>query len=172
VSHSAFKNLLLVSCFFWLASSVSGQKVIQETFYHNSKGLTYIPPLSRPSLIYQGKLFTGRKQLSALFSHLNNAELNKYFSKYKSNKTASGIIKVAGIGLSLYSLIDWRGTDDGKFNWYVFGGGVVLSGLSGYLDGKAHEHLRNAAVVFDHATQRTTFRPAQRSLGVVISLSK
>lgn len=138
---------------------------------YNPKGLTFIPALKKPSIIYQGRLHVGRKQLTGLFNHLNNQELNAYFKKYKANKTASAILNIAGIGLSAYSLLDWR-TSDRKFNWYTFGGGLLIGGVSGYLDTKANQNLQNAAIVFDKATSKTTFAPAQSTISFSIPLSK
>lgn len=163
-------KLLLIICFSWLTTAACAQNV-QQTFVYNPKGLTFIPALKKPSIIYQGKLFAGTKQLSALFNYLHNDELNKYFRKYRANKTASTIVTLAGVGLSVYSLIDWRSSSR-KFNWYTFGGGIVLSGVSGYLDGKAAENLRNAAIVFDNATRKTTFVPQQSTLTFTFSLSR
>jgi hypothetical protein len=145
--------------------------MVEDTYYYNPKGFTFIPALKKPSIIYQGKLFGGRKQLTALFATVNNAELNAYFKKYKSNKTASAIFSVASFGLSLYSLVSWR-SGDKDFNWYTFGGGLVLSGVSGYLDAKGNQNLRNAAVVFDHATRKTTFAPAQSTIRFTLPLSR
>jgi hypothetical protein len=168
-NHS-FKTLLLIfflSCIF----SYAGAQKPQDMFYYNPGGFTFIPALKKPSIIYQGKLFAGTRQLSALFGHLNNEKLNIYFHKYKSNKTASTLLTLAGVGLSIYSLVDWRSSDR-KFNWYTFGGGLVLSGVSGYLDAKASENLRNAAIVFDNATKKTTFGPKQSTLTFTIALPK
>lgn len=130
-----------------------------------------MPPLKKPSLVYHGKLYSGRRQLSALFSHLNNEQLNLHFRKYKSNKTAAAIFTIIGAGLSVYTLVEWRDPDR-SFNWYTFGAGLLLSGTSGYLDAKGNEHLRNAALVFENATRKTTFVPAPPSLRITIPLSR
>jgi hypothetical protein len=165
-----FKTLFLATCLSCITAAAMGQSA-QEAFYYNPGGFTFIPALKKPSIIYQGKLFAGRKQLSALFAHVNNEKLNAYFRKYKSNKTASTVLTVAGAALSVYSLLDWR-TADRKFNWYTFGGGIVLSGVSGYLDMKASENLQHAAIVFDNVTKKTTFVPKQSTLTFTIALSK
>jgi hypothetical protein len=94
-----------------------------------------------------------------------------YFRKYKSNRTAATVLKIAGAGLSVYSLLDWRRSDR-KFNWYTMGAGLIISGTSGYLDAKASDNLRKAALVFDNATKKTTFVPQQPTLTFTISLSK
>jgi len=162
-------SALLLLCICWFGIGAKAQNPA-STYFYNPKGITFVPALKKPALIYQGKLFVGSKQLNALFSHLNNEQLNRYFKKYHSNRTAAVITNLAGIGLSLYSLIDWR-SNEKKFNWYTFGGGIVLSGMSGYLDLKASENLRNAALVFDEATRKTTFVPKQRSITFTIPLS-
>lgn len=164
-------KLFLSTCFYCIINSAAAQKIVQETYYYNPKGLTFIPALKKPSIIYQGKLHVGRKQLTGLFNHLNNQELNAYFKKYKANKTASAILNIAGIGLSAYSLLDWRAGEK-KFNWYTFGGGLLIGGVSGYLDTKGNENLRKAALVFDNATTKTTFAPVQSSVSFTIPLSK
>jgi hypothetical protein len=171
VNRNQVLKTLFILFFLWVTTEASAQKIIQETYYYNPKGFTFIPALKKPSIIYQGKLFVGRKQLTALFATVNNQELNAYFKKYKANKTASAILSVASFGLSLYSILDWRASER-KFNWYTFGGGLLLSGVSGYLDAKGNENLRNAAVVFDNATRRTTFVPQQPSIHFTIPLSR
>jgi hypothetical protein len=168
--NNSFKTLLLVFSLAWFSSSAIAQGS-QENFYYNPGGFTFVPALKKPSIIYQGKLFSGTRQLSALFSHLNNEKLNIYFHKYKSNKTASTVLTIAGAALSVYSLVDWRSSDR-KFNWYTFGGGIVLSGVSGYLDAKASENLHDAAIIFDNVTRKTSFVPRQASLTFTIALSK
>lgn len=168
--HLLFK-LFFFSCLFCTTTEATSQKIIQETYYYNPRGFTFIPALKKPSIIYQGKLFVGRKQLTSLFATVNNAHLNTYFKKYKSNKTTSAILNVASFGLSLYSLIDWR-AGDRDFNWYTFGGGLLLTGVSGYLDAKGNEQLRNAALVFDNATRSTTFVPRQKTIRFTIPLSR
>lgn len=171
MKQNSITKLFLLICLCVLIKSVSAQKTIQETYYYNPRGLTFIPALKKPSIIYQGKLHVGRKQLTGLFNHLNNQELNTYFKKYKANKTASAILNIAGIGLSAYSLFDWRSSDR-KFNWYTFGGGLLIGGVSGYLDTKGNENLRKAAIVFDKATSNTTFVPVQSSISFTIPLAK
>jgi hypothetical protein len=170
VTNNALQKLLLIFLVSILSLSVEAQKP-QDVFYYNPGGFTFVPMLKKPAIIYQGKLYTGRKQLTGLFNYLNNEELNLYYKKYKANRTASTILTVAGVGLSVYSLVDWRSSDK-KFNWYTFAGGLVLSGASGYLDAKASENLRNAAVVFDKATRKTTFVPQQKTITLTISLAK
>jgi hypothetical protein len=155
----------------WLANSSYSQSPAQQTFYYNPKGLSFIPPLSKPSIIYQGRLFVGRKQLNALFDHLNNEQLNKYYSKYKSNKTASTVFSLAGFGLSVYSFVKWRSGDD-KFNWWTFGGGLACSLTSGYFNSKANQNLLTAAIIFDEATKKTSFVPSQPTITFSIPLSK
>ncbi len=168
--NNALRNILPTILLVFVTVLTDAQKP-QDAFYYNPEGFTFMPVLKKPAIIYQGKLFSGRKQLNSLFSHLNNEELNLYYKKYKANRTASTILTLAGVGLSIYSLVDWRSTDK-KFNWYTFGGGLVLSGVSGYLDGKASENLRNAAVVFDKATKKTTFTPKQKTITLTFSLAK
>lgn len=145
--------------------------MVAETYYYNPKGFTFVPALKKPSIIYQGKLFVGRRQLTSLFATVNNEALNAYFKKYKANKTASAVLNIASFGLSLYSIFDWR-RNDKDFNWYTFGGGLLLGGVSGYLDAKGNENLRNAALAFDEATRKTTFVPAQPTIQFTIPLSR
>ncbi|HEX6913591.1 MAG TPA: hypothetical protein VF145_00025 [Chitinophagaceae bacterium] len=152
-----------------IQQEASAQKLVQESFFYNPKGLTFIPGLKKPSIIYQGRLFVGRKQLAGLFSHLHNEQLNFHFGKYKANKTAAAVLSIAGAALSVYSFIDWR-SNDRDFNWYTFGGGILLSGASGYLDAKGNEHLRKAALIFDEATRNTTFVPRQTTIRYIIPI--
>lgn len=165
-----FAKLLLILCFLGTIEA-HAQTAIQETYFYNPKGFTFVPALKKPAIIYEGKLFVGRKQLSALFATVNNPHLDVYFRKYKTNKTASAVLQIASFGLSLYSLIDWR-SNDRDFNWYTFGGGLLMSGVSGYLDAKGNENLRNAALAFDNAKRNTTFVPRQTTIRFTIPLSR
>lgn len=166
-----FVKLLLLSCFAGFGPDTAAQKIVQETFFYNPKGMSFIPAMKKPSVIYQGRLYSGRRQLTGLFNHLNNEVLNYHFKKYKANKTAAALLTVAGVGLSAFTLIEWRDPDK-SFNWYTFGAGLLLSGTSGYLDAKGNEHLRQAAIVFDNATRKATFVPAQSTIRFTIPLSR
>jgi len=170
IRYSFLKPALFITCCIVVMHVAQAQKAVQQQFYYNAKGLTFVPPLSKPAIIYQGKLFAGKKQLTNLFAHLNNEELNTYFAKYRKNKTAANLFWLTGLGLSIYSLIDWRAGD--KFNWYTFGAGLVCSGGSGYFNSRASLNLLNAAVVFDNATKKTTFVPSQPKISFSIPLTR
>jgi hypothetical protein len=107
-----------------------------------------------------------------LFSHVNNEQLNAHFKKYKSNKTAATVFSLVGVGLSIYSIVDRVSGSDKKFNWYILGGGVASSIGSGYFNSRASHHLLNAAIVFDEATKKTGFVPAQSKISFSIPLTK
>lgn len=144
----------------------------RQTFYYNPKGFTFVPALSKPSIIYQGQLFAGTRLLTALFNHVNNEQLNAHFKKYKSNRTAGTVFYLAGVGLSIFSIIDRVSNDDKKFNWYILGGGIASSIGSGYFNSRAGYHLLNAAIVFDEATKKTGFIPAQSHISLSVPLTK
>lgn len=123
-----------------------------QLYYHNPAGLGFIPPLSRPAVVYQGRLYSGNKQLSALVNQLNQPEVTMHFQQYKRNKTGAMILNVVGTLTALSSVIIWN-NENNSARWWLLGGGIVCSGTGGVLNGLATQHLRAAAMSFPAAKQ-------------------
>jgi|GEM_PF-7058036 len=160
---------VLVAC----AKGLHAQdKVKQKLFYYSPKGLTFIPPFSKPGLLYDGKLYMGRKQLSGLFGRLNDDRLDRYFVKYKANKTPADILSFIG-GFALPITNIFISTNAGKVNWPLLATSVLLSGTSGYLNTQAQKHLLYASIYYDQKMGNPhTFTSNQQSIGFAIPLSK
>ncbi len=160
--------LVLIACNQLMAQD----KLKQQLFYYNPKGLSFIPPLSKSGIMYDGKLYVGKKQLEQLFKNLNDAQLNTYFLKYKKNKSAANILSVVGYILPIVNIA--VSANDGKFNWWLFSGGLVAGGVGGYFNGQSQKNLLQGVLYYDNnqKTAATGFVPKQQSIGISIPLSK
>ncbi len=165
-------SILILTLILFFANNTSAQVNPNKAFYYNPKGVTYVPPLSKASIIYDGKLITGKKQISNLFSYLNNEQLNQFFTRYKKNKNAANVFWLVGFGLSVYSIADRVSNSDRKFNWYTFGGGLVCSAGSSYFNARANQHLLNAAIVYDKAMKKTGFIQPKQNITISLPLTK
>lgn len=123
-----------------------------QMYYHNPSGLGFIPTLARPALVYQGRLYSGNRQLSALVNQLNQPEVTMHFQQYKRNKTGAIALNVVGTLAALSSIIIWN-NENNSARWWLLGGGIVCSGTGGVLNGIASQHLRAAATSFAAAKQ-------------------
>jgi hypothetical protein len=147
-------------------------KVFEQLYYHSPKGLSFIPPLSRPGLVYNGKLYIGKKKLAILFTQLNDAQLNFYFQKYKSNKTTADVLSfIGGVALPLANV--FISTNQGKVNWLLIGSSALLNITGGVLNVQAQKNLLLASAYFDKKNgYASNFVPQQQSIGFAIPLSK
>jgi hypothetical protein len=156
-----------------ISSCVFAQSGVQEQlYYHSPKGLSFIPPLSRPGLVYNGKLYIGKKKLSVLFRDLHDEQLNIYFQKYKSNKTSADILSFVG-GFALPIANIFISTNQGKVNWWLIGSSALLNATSGVLKIQAEKNLLLAAVYYDKKKgYADNFVPQQQRIGFTIPLGR
>jgi len=165
--------LLCIIIFGFLATTQAQQQLQEQMFYYSAKGISFIPPLTKPGLVYGGKLYLGKRKLSTLFHQLNDEQLNFFFKKYKANKTAADILSVTGtFAIPLANII--VAANDGKINWWLIGAGVLCSGTSGVLNLQAQKYLLKSAYYYD---KKMGFTHAgisiqQQSIGFAIPLSK
>jgi len=174
------KKLIGIGCLLCIVATASAQKTIQERlYYYSPKGLTFVPPLSRPGIIYNGKLFIGKRKLAGLFGLMNDPRMDEYFRKYKANKTTADIIGTTGtVVLPLVNL--FVTANNGKINWWLVGAAAIAGGTGGYFNAMAQKNLLMAALYFDEkqkamppaVTKPTSFVPQQQSIGIAIPLSK
>ncbi|MBX2932478.1 MAG: hypothetical protein KF781_11095 [Chitinophagaceae bacterium] len=149
------------------------QQLQEQMFYYSVKGISFIPPLSKPGLVYEGKLYMGRKKLAVLFNQLNDEQLNIYFKKYKANKTVADILSFTGtFALPIANI--FITANNGKVNWWLLGAGVLLSGTSNFLNVYAQKNLLMASYYFDkkNGFAFSGFVPQQQSIGLAIPLGK
>lgn len=160
---------------FFLVASMQGfaqNKVFEQLYYHSPKGLSFIPPLSRPGLVYNGKLYIGKKKLTTLFTQLNDEQLNFYYTKYKANKTTADILTFTG-GVVLPLVNIFISTNQGKVNWLLIGSSALLNITGGVLNVQAQKNLLLAAAYFDKKNgYASSFVPQQQSIGFAIPLGK
>lgn len=168
------KKIVVLVLLICISNVVMAQdKIKQQLFYYSPKGLTFIPPLSKPGFLYDGKLYVGRQQIGALLQQLNEPKLNEYFKKYKSNKTAADILSTTGgVILPLVNVI--VSANEGKFNWLLFGAGIVMAGTGGYLNTMAQKNMLTAAIYYDKKLKGEVnhFVPQQQSIGFTIPLGR
>lgn len=166
------KKILGIVAIFIFSYSTA-QTIQEKLFYYSSKGISFIPPLSKPGLIYQGKLFTGKKKLSYLFYTLKDEQLNTYFKKYKANKTTADILTITGgVALPLANII--VAANDGKVNWWLIAASAILNGTGGFLNVQAQKNLLLASVYYDKKMGyvNTNLIPQQHSFKIAIPLGK
>jgi hypothetical protein len=164
-------RIILIMAFFFVTEASYGQnKAFEKLYYHSPKGLTFIPPLSRPGLVYNGKLYIGKKQLETLFNQLKNPDLDYYFDKYKANKTSADVLTFLGsFALPLANI--FISTNQGRVNWWLLGSSVVLNGTGSFLNIQAQKHLLLAAAYYDKKNaQVNNFVPQQQSIGFTVSI--
>jgi hypothetical protein len=113
-------------------------------YYEGSKGISYVPVLTKPALIYNGKLYTGKKQLNYLIDQLKDPSSTILYSQYRENRTWATILSVLGTATSIVGIFGTN--NEKKINWYLLGGGILLNGTAGALNEIAAQQLRAIAV--------------------------
>lgn len=159
--------VLMISCLKVNAQS----NALEKLYYHNPKGITFIPPLTRPALVYQGKLYAGNKQLAELFKQLNHPQLNLFFKKYKTKRAIGTGFTIIGSILPILSLIETRET--GNINWWMLGGAFVANTTGRIFHLSAQNQLLGAAAYYGQVTgtsARTFSNP--NSIGITLPLGK
>lgn len=166
------KQTMLVILLFTMLQGFAQSSITEKLYYHSPKGLTFIPPLTRPGLVYNGKLYIGKNKLGILFNQLNDDQLNMYFKKYKANKTSADIFTfVGGFALPLANV--FLSSQQGKVNWYLIGASALLNATGGVLNVHAQKNLLLAAAYYDQKKGYSTgFVPQQQNIGFTFSLSK
>jgi hypothetical protein len=88
--RNAISKIIIALFFLLIAQSLFAQPstVESQQYYEGNKGISYIPVLSKPALIYQGKLYTGKKQLD----YLKRFFLMKIFKNYMKIQFQNTII--------------------------------------------------------------------------------
>lgn len=135
-------------------------------FYYNPNGVTFIPTLSKPGLIYNGQLYHGKRRLDYLMALLNNPKYTIYYDQYRSNRTWAGVITILGTATSLVGLI---GTNNSRnINWYLLGGGILLNGTASVLNNIAAQQLKSIAVLMDQEQKSKGLQKSPNSIGISI----
>ena len=139
-----------------------------QQFYYSPKGLTYVPSLSKPGLIYQGHLYTGKTSLDYLIQKINVPECYLEYYDYKTNRTWATVLTFVGTATSILGLV---GTNDSRqVNWWLLGSGILINGTSAYLNAEAAQHLRAVAVILDKQYNRIGMINSPKQLGLTIPL--
>lgn len=165
-------GLLFLLSFFYVALFAQSKAANESLYYYSAKGLTFVPPLSRPGIVKDGKLYIGKRKLSILFSQLNDEKLNTFFAKYKANKTSADVLSITGtVVLPIANLIITA--KDGKINWWLFGAALVVNASSNILNIQAQKNLLEATIYYDKRNGFThIYSPQQATIGITIPLTK
>ncbi len=162
-----FGTLIIMHCFFY---PVKAQPHTPETeqFYYNAKGLSFVPALKKPGLIYEGQLYNNKRGLDYLIAKLHKPEYYLAYSDYRRNKTWASVFNILGTTTSIIGLI---GTNDNRnINWYLLGGGILLNGSAAVLNSAAAQHLKTIAVLMDQRYKQTGMMGAPQNLSISIPL--
>ncbi|MCX6300072.1 MAG: hypothetical protein NTY72_13380 [Bacteroidetes bacterium] len=144
--RNAFSKIIIALIFLLIGQSSFAQPTSFESqqYYEVSKGISYVPVLTKPALIYHGKLYTGKKQLDYLVDQLKDPTSTILYSQYRENRTWATILTVLGSATSIVGLLGTN--NEYKINWYLLGGGLLLNGTAGALNNIAAQQLRAIAV--------------------------
>jgi hypothetical protein len=164
-----FLFVFFMGFFFGITAAQSPPITLEsQQFYYSSRGMSFVPSLTRPGLIYQGKLYTGKRSLDYLIAKVNVPECYLEYSDYKRNRTWATVLSFIGTGTSIFGLI---GTNDTrKINWYLLGAGFVINGSSAVLNAAAAQHLRAVAVNLDQQKNRIGMISSPKQLGISIPI--
>lgn len=141
------KIYLLVIGILFLLPLFAQDKINQQLFLQNPRGLGFIPPLSKPGIVYQGKLYLGYDQLLQLYGGFKSPEMMQYLERYKANRNAAAVLGAMGFAIPIVNTI--VSANRGKFNWYLFGASIVLGAGSTYFKSMAQRHLIESVMFFE-----------------------
>ncbi|MEI8075689.1 MAG: hypothetical protein WCH78_13145 [Bacteroidota bacterium] len=164
----------LVSIFFCVAGSGFVQAQAppptpeSQQFYYSAKGMSFVPSITKPGLIYQGHLYTGKSSLDYLIEKVNVPECYLAYDDYKRNRTWATILSFVGTATSIVGLIGTK--EDRQVNWWLLGGGILINGGSAYFNAVAAAHLRDVAVILDQQNRRVGLINSPKQLGINIPL--
>jgi hypothetical protein len=137
-----------------------------QQFYYSPRGMSFVPSLTKPGLIYQGHLYSGKASLDYLIAKVNVPECYLEYIDYKRNRTWATVLTFVGTATSIIGLI---GTNDNRnINWYLLSGGILISGTSAILNAAASQHLRAVALNLDQQKSRTGMISFPKQLGLTI----
>jgi hypothetical protein len=160
--------LLFISCIGFLDAQAQPITPESQQFYYSPKGLTFVPSLTKPGLIYQGHLYTGKTSLDYLIQKVNVPECYLEYFDYKRNRTWATVLTFVGTATSIVGLI---GTNESRqVNWWLLGSGILINGTSAYLNAAAAQHLRAVAVILDKQYNRIGMINSPKQLGLTIPL--
>jgi hypothetical protein len=164
-------RLIVFICLFFVCfSDAKSQPPTLESsqFYYNSKGVSYIPPMTKPGLVYQGQLYNGRARLDYLIAKLNTPQYTILYDQYRSNRIWGTVLTVLGTATSVVGLI---GTGDSRtINWYLLGGGILLNGAALVVNNIAAQQLRAIAVMMDEEQKKKGQIVSPKNIGINIPL--
>ncbi|MBY0482453.1 MAG: hypothetical protein K2Q21_13945 [Chitinophagaceae bacterium] len=162
-----FGLLIILICSF---CNTKAQPHTPETdqFYYSAKGVSFVPAIKKPGLIYEGQLFNDKRGLDYLMAKLNKPECYLQYFEYRSNKTWATVLNILGTATSVVGLI---GTNDNRnVNWFLLGGGILLNGSAVVLNSVAAQHLKAIALLMDQQYKHTGMISSPQNLSINIPI--
>ena len=168
--RNAFSKIIIALIFLLIGQSSFAQPTSFESqqYYEVSKGISYVPVLTKPALIYHGKLYTGKKQLDYLVDQLKDPTSTILYSQYRENRTWATILTVLGSATSIVGLLGTN--NEYKINWYLLGGGLLLNGTAGALNNIAAQQLRAIAIQADKKNNSLGMIQSPNNVGIRLPL--
>ena len=169
-SKKSISKIIIALFFLLIAQSLFAQPSTLESqqYYEGSKGISFVPILKKPALIYQGKLYNSKKQLDYLIDQLKDPTSTILYSQYRENRTWATILTVLG---SVTSVVGLLGTNNEyKINWYLLGGGLLLNGTAGALNEIAAQQLRAIAIQADKKNNSLGMIQSPNNVGIRLPL--
>lgn len=165
-------STIIIFIFCLMTNAKAQDKIQEKLYYHSANGFSFVPPLSRPAIVYKGKLYVGKNKLSVLFNQFNDAQMNSYFKKYISNKTTADVLSFTGsVVLPIANI--FISTQQGKVNWWLIASSALLNGTAGIFKIQAEKNLMLICTYFDkkmgYAQQ---IIPSQQSICFTFPLKK
>ncbi|MCG9900001.1 MAG: hypothetical protein MH132_08380 [Hydrotalea sp.] len=141
------KIILIILVFTSLSISSSAQlsELQEQLYFHSSNGLSFVPTLTKPGMIYKGKLYTGRN-LQSLIYQINDPNLESFYRKYKRKRDVGNALVYTGTIVGIANI--FISARQGSVNWWIIGGIALLNAGGGAIKNQAQLHLLQGAMYY------------------------
>lgn len=117
----------------------------EQLYFHSSNGLSFVPTLTKPGIIYKGKLYTGRN-LQSLIYQINDPNLESFYRKYKRKRDIGNVLVYTGTIAGIANI--FLSARQGSVNWWIIGGIALLNAVGGAIKNQAQLHLLQGAMYY------------------------
>lgn len=151
-----FFIVFLLFAFVNLASAQLSE-LQEQLYFHSSSGLSFVPTLTKPGMIYKGKLYTGRN-LQSLIYQISDPNLEAFYKKYKRKRDVGNILVYTGTAVGIANI--FISARQASINWWIIGANALLNASGGALKNQAQLHLLQGAMYYQQ-TQPKVQQPFQ-----------
>lgn len=163
-------GVLLLFLFIFQIGKTQSPTPESQQFYYNAQGVSYVPAMTKPGLIYQGQLYNGKRRLDYLIAKLDDPRYRILYNRYRVNRTWASVLTILGTATSVVGL---TGTNDNRnINWFLLGGGIVLNASAAVVNAIAAQELRAIAVLMDQQHKTLGMISSPNNLGIKLPLKK